>query len=289
MLKPLILIVEDNKDVLYNIKLTLELNDFEVITSKNGKFGLKILEELERPPDVIVSDIMMPEMDGYTFFKKVSENPKWYQIPFMFLTAKSLPEDIRFGKMLGIDDYIVKPFKVEDLLAAINGKLKRRKIREKISSSIDIDVHLPITDEEKKSIDLIFVIWDDKIGPMVHKWYPREENLEFLNSIGLQLFQSAISIYGQKGIYNAQGLMLEIHNIKRSGYIYFDSKEDESYRAGRLDYMFGVLALKINYFQSLKIKEIIEIASKEFKEENNLQIEEVWKEITNILTEHKKI
>ena len=74
-MKPIILIVEDNDDILLNIKLTLEFNDYEVITANNGKKGLKVLSEQKKLPEIIVSDIMMPEMDGYDFFQAVSDNP----------------------------------------------------------------------------------------------------------------------------------------------------------------------------------------------------------------------
>ena len=97
-MKPLILIVEDNVDLLYAIKLNLESNKFKVIAAKNGKNALNILSNLDEVPEVIISDIMMPEMDGYEFFTEVSKIPKVNQIPFIFLTAKSSPEDIRFGK-----------------------------------------------------------------------------------------------------------------------------------------------------------------------------------------------
>ena len=83
-MKPLILLVEDNPGVLLNITVTLEFNEYEVISATNGKEGLSTLAKIERLPDLIISDIMMPEMDGYEFFENVSENPKWNQIPFSF-------------------------------------------------------------------------------------------------------------------------------------------------------------------------------------------------------------
>jgi len=76
-LKPLILVVEDNVDLLYNLNLMLESNNYKTITAKNGKIALKILSELEQVPDIIISDIMMPEMDGYEFFRAISSEPRW--------------------------------------------------------------------------------------------------------------------------------------------------------------------------------------------------------------------
>ena len=114
-MKPLILVIDDYQDILDNLKMILSLNNFEVITSKNGKEALETLLTLKTLPEVIISDIMMPEMNGYDFFKTVSESPKWNRTPFLFLTARTSPTDVRFGKMLGVDDYLTKPFKKEDL------------------------------------------------------------------------------------------------------------------------------------------------------------------------------
>ncbi|MCK4848744.1 MAG: response regulator, partial [Candidatus Heimdallarchaeota archaeon] len=109
-MNPTILVVEDNPDVLFNIQVALEANEYEVETASNGKKAIKKLSEMGKNPDLIISDIMMPEMDGYDFFNIVSQNSVWSRIPFVFLSAKSKPEDVRFGKILGADDYITKPF-----------------------------------------------------------------------------------------------------------------------------------------------------------------------------------
>ncbi|MFW9972714.1 MAG: PleD family two-component system response regulator, partial [Candidatus Odinarchaeota archaeon] len=135
-MKPLILVVDDNKDILLNIRITLEQNNFEVITSSNAQDALNILSKTVKIPDVIVSDIMMPIIDGYDFFRKVSSSLKWSRIPFIFLTAKSSPEDVRFGKILGVDDYITKPFEEEDLLAIIKGKVHRKETIDSINKKI---------------------------------------------------------------------------------------------------------------------------------------------------------
>ena len=119
-MKPLILVVEDNTDILFSIKLILEANGFQVVTADNGEKALKLLSELEPAPEVIISDIMMPKMNGYDFFKTVFENIRWNRIPFIFLSARSSPEEIRFGKMLGVDDYITKPIKREVVFKILN-------------------------------------------------------------------------------------------------------------------------------------------------------------------------
>ncbi len=73
-MKPRILVTEDNPDLLFNIKMTLEFNDFEVLTANNGEEALIILEKCQKAPDLIISDIMMPEMDGYELYSNITEH-----------------------------------------------------------------------------------------------------------------------------------------------------------------------------------------------------------------------
>ena len=123
MTKPLILVVEDDLALLEGVRELLELSEYKVLTAANGREALDVLEK--KQPDLIVSDIMMPEMDGYQFHEKVSAQPELSAIPFIFLTARGEKTDIRRGKELGADDYITKPFDDEDLLVAVRAKLKR--------------------------------------------------------------------------------------------------------------------------------------------------------------------
>ncbi|MFX0139694.1 MAG: PleD family two-component system response regulator, partial [Candidatus Hodarchaeota archaeon] len=108
-MRPLILLVEDDPNIVKYIKMTLEFNQCDVITAKNGKEGLKVLSEQIECPDLIISDILMPELNGYDFFNEISNNPAFYHVPFIFLSALDSAEEIRMGKMLGADDYLTKP------------------------------------------------------------------------------------------------------------------------------------------------------------------------------------
>ena len=291
-MKPIILIVEDNEDILLNIKLTLEFNEYEVLTANNGKEGLKVLKERKKLPEIIVSDIMMPEMDGYDFFQAVSNNPRWSSIPFLFLTARSTPEDIRFGKMLGVDDYLTKPFKEADLLATISGKLARKKradsYNEKIIDMLNtfkVEVSPSISENEKHQVVLLVVMWDDYIGPDLKQYYPEKENLPIsIKELGQQLFQSAVSIYGHDDMTKAEGILLNIENIKRYGYIFFDAYIDETTRAGERQFMIGLIAPRISYFESFKIKEILREISLKIKEKDDWDVKEFWEKILNILS-----
>jgi DNA-binding response OmpR family regulator len=75
--------------------------------------------------NIIVADIAMPDMNGYQLYDRVRQNPAWVSIPFIFLTARTMDSDIRYGKELGVDDYLTKPIRAADLLAAVRGKLRR--------------------------------------------------------------------------------------------------------------------------------------------------------------------
>ncbi len=119
-----ILFVEDNKDLRKNAALVLELEGYEVQVARDGREALD-LPEGGLVPDLIVSDIMMPRMDGYQFFEAVRQIPSLRAVPFIFLTARGSRRDISTGRMMGADDYLVKPFEPEDFLIAVENKLKR--------------------------------------------------------------------------------------------------------------------------------------------------------------------
>ncbi len=118
-----ILLIEDDVTVRENTAELLELSEYKVITSNDGKQGcIKAQAEL---PDIIICDIMMPEMDGYGVLQVLSDNPKTANIPFIFLSAKTEHKDIRRGMDLGADDYLTKPFEELDLLSAIESRLAK--------------------------------------------------------------------------------------------------------------------------------------------------------------------
>ncbi|MHA1382780.1 MAG: response regulator transcription factor [Candidatus Helarchaeota archaeon] len=291
-LKSLILVVEDNPGIIYNLKMTLEFNNYDVISAKNGREAIDLLSDSKRLPDLIISDIMMPEMDGYEFFKTLSNNPNWNQIPFLFLTAKSSSEDVRLGKTLGVDDYITKPFNEADLLASISGKLKRKRNSNSITQRInnllqelDIDLSPSISEKEKDKVSLSYFLWDEKVGPELKKFFPIDSDLKMtMQSIGPQLFIATASIYGQKNLNQAQGLLLNVENINSYSYIYFDSIPDENVRGGQRRFMLAAVAPKISYFESLKIKKVFEKISNLIKNNEDWDEKKSWKEISDILS-----
>lgn len=118
-----ILLIEDNLEMRENTTEMLELSSYEVIAMENGKSGIKAAQT--ECPDLILCDIMMPEMDGYEVLYMLGKNPVTSAIPFIYLTAKAEKSDIREGMNLGADDYLIKPFERMDLLTAIETRLKR--------------------------------------------------------------------------------------------------------------------------------------------------------------------
>ena len=124
-----ILVIEDNLEVRENIAEILELSGYKPIVAENGKVGVK--KAMEQLPDLIICDVMMPELDGFGVLKILNSKPGLMHIPFMFLTAKAEKSDFRKGMGLGADDYITKPFDDVELLEAIEIRLKKsEKIKE---------------------------------------------------------------------------------------------------------------------------------------------------------------
>ncbi|HBY69415.1 MAG TPA: transcriptional regulator [Flavobacteriaceae bacterium] len=130
-----VLLIEDNQDIRETTADILTLADFEVETAANGKLGVALAKTFQ--PDIIVCDIMMPELDGYGVLHILSKNPQTAHIPFIFLTAKSDKGDLRKGMNLGADDYLTKPFEETDLLDAISMRLKKNEmLRQEFSKDV---------------------------------------------------------------------------------------------------------------------------------------------------------
>jgi CRP/FNR family transcriptional regulator, cyclic AMP receptor protein len=131
-----ILLIEDNKVIRENMAEILELSDYKVFTAQNGKEGVALA--VQHKPDLIVCDIMMPELDGYGVIHLLQKKPETQNIPFIFLTAKTERDDIRRGMQSGADDYVTKPFTETELLSAIEVRLKKAAlIREELLSGLE--------------------------------------------------------------------------------------------------------------------------------------------------------
>ena len=109
-----VLLLEDNPDMLLMLAQVLEWGGYEVIKGRDGLEGIHLLKETEPLPSVIISDLSMPEMDGYSLLQNVRHTPEWADIPFVIMSAHSSPDDRRNALNQGVDEFLVKPFSLED-------------------------------------------------------------------------------------------------------------------------------------------------------------------------------
>ncbi len=121
--QPTVLVVEDEPSMLEIITFLLKEEQLRVLQAHDGETALSLLEEVQ--PDLIVSDIKMPGIDGFTLCQHVRAHPTLSHVPFIFLTGKGDRADVRRGMRLGADDYLTKPFEPEDLLSAVQVRLRR--------------------------------------------------------------------------------------------------------------------------------------------------------------------
>jgi CRP-like cAMP-binding protein/CheY-like chemotaxis protein len=127
-MSPHILVIEDNTEMSENISSILQLAQYRVTSAMNGKEGVKLANQLR--PDLILCDIMMPELDGYGVLHILHSEPDTATIPFVFITAKADKKDLRQGMNLGADDYLTKPFESTDLLKMVEVRLKKKAMME---------------------------------------------------------------------------------------------------------------------------------------------------------------
>ncbi|MGY5353907.1 response regulator [Wenyingzhuangia sp. IMCC45467] len=155
-----ILVIEDDLIMRENISELVALTGYEVETAENGKIGIEKVNSFV--PDLIICDVMMPELDGYSVLYVLSQKKETASIPFIFLTAKSEKEDLRKGMELGADDYLFKPFDSTELIKAIESRFKKMELlKEQFSSNNDVKTFLDnaqkvVTLEEVKAQSRLF-------------------------------------------------------------------------------------------------------------------------------------
>jgi DNA-binding response OmpR family regulator len=132
-----ILLAEDDENLGKLLWTYLKNKGFDVVLAKNGKLAYDLFNDPKNSFDFLILDVMMPEMDGFTLAKEIRELDK--QIPFLFLTAKAMAEDKLKGFEIGADDYLTKPFSMEELLARMNATLNRTKSKKESCRSKSID------------------------------------------------------------------------------------------------------------------------------------------------------
>lgn len=155
-----ILLIEDNPEIRENTSEILSLAGYDVSTAENGKIGVDIAQKTK--PDLIICDIMMPELDGYGVLHILNKNEETSAIPFIFLTAKTEKTDIRKGMTLGADDYLTKPFDDTDLLNAIETRLRKHELRSKQYDNTQSGLDHFILDAQK-ALNLTDLCKDKKV------------------------------------------------------------------------------------------------------------------------------
>jgi CheY-like chemotaxis protein len=132
-----ILLIEDDVVLRENTSELLELSNYDVTSAANGKIGVQLAKKIV--PDIIVCDIMMPELDGYGVLEALTKNEVTKHIPFIFLSAKTERSDVRKGMDLGADDYITKPFNEDELISAIESRLAKASILKDRRETIEVE------------------------------------------------------------------------------------------------------------------------------------------------------
>ncbi|MBP0000516.1 MAG: response regulator [Cyanobacteria bacterium SID2] len=126
-----ILIIEDERDIRDIIVEILTEADYQTLEAENGAVGVKLATK--HRPDLIICDVMMPELDGYGVLQELRQNPNTQTIPFIFLTAKAEKRQVRQGMELGADDYLPKPFTIAELLGTVTARLEKKATVDRVS------------------------------------------------------------------------------------------------------------------------------------------------------------
>jgi DNA-binding response OmpR family regulator len=178
-----ILIIEDEPQIRNNIQELLYLSDFDTLVAENGLQGLELAQD--KHPDLIICDLMMPDLDGYGVLIRLRQNSYTATIPIIFLTAKSEWSDLRRGMELGADDYLTKPFHPDQLLQAITVRLNKQAISKQqtqeklntlsqcISHSIPHEINTPLN----------HILGISELLIQQHREFSHEEISEMLESI----------------------------------------------------------------------------------------------------------
>ncbi len=155
-----LLLIDDDPNLILLVKDYLEFRGYKVVTAENGREALEVLDH--NIPDMIICDVMMPEMDGYSLVKHIRQEPHTNAIPVLFLSAKGQSQDRVKGLNEGADVYMVKPFEPEELVAQVESSLKQIKrlsqgriIGKDGGSTIQVPNNVELTPTELKVVQLV--------------------------------------------------------------------------------------------------------------------------------------
>lgn len=236
-----ILIIEDDENIRENTTEILELENYKVISAKNGKLGIEMARKDH--PDLILCDIMMPEIDGYDVLHALSNTKKTGSIPFIFLTSKSDKSDIRKGMSLGADDYLTKPFDDVQLLEAIKCRLNKNEFLRKEFSK-NITGFTEFLEEASDQMNLEVLLRDDhfykyKKGQTIFMEGDAAHNLYLVNKGTIKLYQTTESgkelltglfssgeFIGQLSLLGDKSTYIETATVVENAEVYKIPKED---------------------------------------------------------------
>lgn len=269
-----VLIVEDEEHIRHTIASVLELSDIRTVTADNGADGFELAKM--HLPDLIISDIMMPKLDGFGLLREINNNETTAGIPFLFLSAKSDKTDVREGMNLGADDFISKPFDIEDLLASVRTRLKKKEfgtkkyeqrfdhLRTSIRRSLPHEIRTPLvailgfTDfivkgdknlSKTEIIEMVEQIRDS--GQRLNRLF--ENYLMFANLEIIQSNEKDIFLLKSKASKSAEYIIAETSKMQASSY---DRNED---------LRFDIIDSQISVSEEYLMKVVEEISDNAFK------------------------
>jgi response regulator RpfG family c-di-GMP phosphodiesterase len=285
-----VFLIEDDEALVQNLKTFMDLHGVRLISAFNGNEGLDILSTQDSLPDIIISDILMPEMDGYDFYMKVAENTEWSRIPFFFLSGKTEPDDIRFGKMLGADDYITKPFKSKELLKRIKKTIKKHNKISEDSKILEEELKEILKYEEPslkkhRRADFFYIFyltWNDEDEPKIKDYYPKNEipllNLRELTS---QLYSTLIKMYKFEEISESSQFTLRVVRDLVDAYALVDKSNTNS-QTGAGTFMLCAITPNSHYLQSKMIREVLSKIASKIQGNKEWNIRDYWEQLLEI-------
>jgi two-component system phosphate regulon response regulator PhoB/two-component system alkaline phosphatase synthesis response regulator PhoP len=223
----LIYAVDDEKDILELLKVFLKKNFFDIKTFNNSFSFLRALDK--KKPDLAIIDIMMPDMDGFELAKKIRADNSLSDIGIIFLTAKSQKADIIIGLEIGADDYIAKPFSLDELLARIKAVLRRKTQNQKTTEKqnlqkIKIDKESFTVLVNNKKIDL--TLTEFKILELLlsnkNKVFSRDKLLDFVWGQDKEIIDRTIDVHIKNLRQKLGDCAVFIKNIRGIGYKFED-------------------------------------------------------------------
>lgn len=199
-----ILYLEDDLDLGETTADFLTREGFLVEWKQNGTEGLQALED--GIFDIVVADIMMPQLDGYTFLKTIRESGN--QIPLIYLSARVLTEDILKGFSIGADDYMRKPFNLEELIARINRLLKNKTLPKNIKSEVNIGAYIYNPDTYQLNFKGNESTLSPRLGEILHRLITSEDRI-------LHRQKTLIDLWGDDNFFNGRSLDVFIYKLRK--------------------------------------------------------------------------